>query len=224
MSERPTLLNGYLGSQLGFQELGLATKSHKEAEFETSENEFVIKLVASLPVKITTKVINEATGKESQERVFIQTRGQDISLLVSLDSPGYHKLQIYGLPASEQSKQLPGVFNYLINCTAMPRKSRLFPKQFAKWKEGCALLEPFSLAGDGLSGDVAFRVIVPEAHAVAVTIGESWTHLEPDDRGLWVGRVQGVEQYKGKGLSAVLNANFDEEDESKYFSLLQYSL
>uniref|UniRef100_A0A0B7AIW3 KY-like immunoglobulin-like domain-containing protein n=1 Tax=Arion vulgaris TaxID=1028688 RepID=A0A0B7AIW3_9EUPU len=224
MSERPTLLNGYLGPQPLFSQLGLSTKSHHDAEFETLENEFVIKMKASKAVKITSKVVSESTGGESLERVFIQTRGEDVNLLISLDKLGYHRLQIYALLASDDSKQLPGVFNYLINCKATPRKSRLFPKQFAQWKDGCVLLEPFSLAGDTSKGDVMFRVVIPNAHAVAVTIGDDWTHLKPGDNGIWTGRVTGIEKYKGKGLYAVLNANFREDDETKYSSLLQYTL
>lgn len=224
MSDRPTLVNGYLGPQPLFGQLGLSTKSHPEAEFETSENEFVIKLRATKPVKITSKVVSESTGGESLERVFIQTRGEDVNLLVSLDKPGYYRLQIYALPASDDSKQLPGVFNYLIHCRGTPRKARLFPKQFAQWKDGCILLEPFSLAGDTVKGDVTFRLVIPKAHAVAVTIGDDWTHLEPGDNGIWTGRVNNIEKYKGKGLYAVLNANFSEVDESKYSSLLQYTI
>lgn len=224
MSERPVLQNGYLGPQSLFSQLGLSTKSHHEPEFETSENEFVIKMKASKAVKVIGKVVSEATGAESLERVFIQTRGEDVNLLVSLDKPGYHRLQVYALPASDNSKQLPGVFNYLIHCTSTPRKSRLFPKQFAQWTDGCVLLEPFSLAGDAVKGDVMFRVVIPKAHAVAVTIGDNWTHLEPGDNGIWTGRVTGTEKYKGKGLYAVLNANFSETDETKYSSLLQYAL
>ncbi|CAG5121012.1 unnamed protein product [Candidula unifasciata] len=224
MSERPTLVNGYLGPQPLFSQLGLSTKSHHEAEFETPENEFVIKMRATKPVKITSKVVSEATGGESLERVFIQTRGEDVNLLVSLDKPGYHRLQVYALPASDDNKQLPGVFNYLINCKSTPRKSRLFPKQFAQWKDGCILLEPFSLAGDSVKGDVTFRVVIPKAHAVAVTIGDDWTHLEPKENSIWTGRVTNIEKYKGKGLNAVLNANFNEADETIYSSLLQYTL
>ncbi|CAL1532404.1 unnamed protein product [Lymnaea stagnalis] len=224
MTERPTLQNGYLGAQPLFKEIGLSTKTHPEPEFETSENEFVIKLKASQPVKITSKVVSEVTGAESQERVFIQTRADDINLLISLDKTGYHRLQVYALPSSDSNKQLPGVFNYLIHCTGTPRKSRLFPKQFAQWRDGCVLLEPFSLAGDHVKGDVMFRVVVPQAHAVAVTTGDEWTHLEPGDNGIWTGRVSGIEKYKGKGLHAVLNANFSEDEETKYSSLLQYTL
>ncbi|XP_059154200.1 kyphoscoliosis peptidase-like [Physella acuta] len=224
MTERPVLQNGYLGAQPLFKEIGLSTKTHPEPEFETGENEFVIKFKASQPVKITSKVISEQTGDESLERVFIQTRGEDVNLLVSLDKPGYHRLQIYALPAADASKQLPGVFNYLINCTSTPRKSRMFPKQFAQWSDGCVLLEPFSLAGDHVKGDVMFRVAIPRAHAVAVTIGEEWTHLDPGDNGIWTGRLIGIDNYKGKGLHAVLNANFNEEEETRYSSLLQYTL
>ncbi|KAK0052059.1 kyphoscoliosis peptidase [Biomphalaria pfeifferi] len=224
MDERPTLQNGYLGAQPLFSEFGLLAKSHAEPEFETNENEFVIKLKASQPVKITSKIVSDETLGDSQERVFIQTRGEDVNLLVSLDMPGYHRLQIYALPAADDSKQLPGVFNYLIHCTGTPRKSRLFPKQFAQWKDGCVLLEPFSLAGDHIKGDVVFRLMVPNALAVAVTIEENWFHLDPGDNGIWTGRVNDIERFKGRGLYAVLNANFSEEDETKYSSLLQYTL
>ncbi|KAH9513197.1 hypothetical protein Btru_034358 [Bulinus truncatus] len=216
--------NGYLGAQPLFAELGLSTKTHHEPEFETGENEFVIKLKANQPIKITSKIVCDDGLDESQERVFIQTRGEDVNLLVSLDKPGYHRLQIYALSASDEKKQLPGVFNYLVNCTGTPRKSRLFPKQFAQWRDGCVLLEPFSLAGDHVKGDVLFRVVIPNALAVAITIEENWFHLEPGENGIWAGRVSEIDQFKGKGLHAVLNANFSEDDETKYSSLLQYTL
>lgn len=51
-------------------------------------------------------------------------------------------LQVYGLPFSDPSENLPGVYNYLINCTKTSPNVGAFPKQYGQWKEGCYLYEP----------------------------------------------------------------------------------
>jgi len=50
--------------------------------------------------------------------------------------------QVYALPFSDPSENLPGVYNYLINCANVPAKPIQFPKQYGQWKEGCLLHEP----------------------------------------------------------------------------------
>lgn len=51
-------------------------------------------------------------------------------------------LQVYALPFSDPSENLPGVYNYLINCANVYAKPIQFPKQYGQWKEGCLLHEP----------------------------------------------------------------------------------
>lgn len=224
MAENHPIANGYVGPQVNFSDLGLSTFSHKEAEFEVKENEFIIKLKAAQALKITGKIVNMETNEESRESVFIQAHKDVVNIFVSLPKPGDYKLQLYALSATDQSQQLPNVFTYVIHCLGSPRKCRIFPRQFAQWRDGCALYEPFSLAGDRGKGDVPIRVRIPEALAAAVTIGEEWTHLEPTDDGIWHGIISDIDRFKGKSLCAVLNANFDPDDESRYSSLLEYTL
>lgn len=213
-----------VGPEPNFEEMGLSTTSHHEPEFKIKENEFIIKFKAVHPVKIFGKVIRLETGEASLEHVFIQTHRNLVNVFVSLPNPGDYKLQIYALPVSDPSQQLPNVFTYLIHCVGMPRKCRFFPRQYAQWRDGCALYEPFSLAGERVQGDVPFRVRIPEALAAAVTVQDEWTHLEPADDGIWQGTIIDIDRFKGRSLFAVLNANFDPDDESRYSSLLAYRL
>lgn len=81
-----------------------------------------VKIRTSKPTKVTANLTNCATNEELPQHVFTQTRGQDVSFLVSLPQVGYYKLQIFALLLPDDNKTLPGVYNYLINCT----KVRLF--------------------------------------------------------------------------------------------------
>ena len=66
----------------------------------------------------------------------------ETSFVVNVPSVGFYKLQIYGLPESAKSSELPGVFNYLINCRKLTQAVFPFPKQYAQWKDGCFMREP----------------------------------------------------------------------------------
>ena len=57
-------------------------------------------------------------------------------------SDSLRTLQVYALPFSDPSENLPGVYNYLINCANVHAKPIQFPKQYGQWKEGCFLHEP----------------------------------------------------------------------------------
>lgn len=50
--------------------------------------------------------------------------------------------QIFAQPLDDSSDSLPGVYNYLINCSSVPAPPLPFPKQFSQWKEGCFLITP----------------------------------------------------------------------------------
>jgi len=78
-------------------------------------------------------------------------------------------LQVYALPFSDPSENLPGVYNYLINCANVHAKPIQFPKQYGQWKEGCFLHEPLdghlqqNRASKGLASSfnhVYFKVII----------------------------------------------------------------
>lgn len=90
------------------------------------------------PVKVTGNLIETSTTKDYSNLLFTQTQGDVVSYIIQLPNPGFYKLQIYALPVSDDSKTLPGVFNYLINCTRAPKPVQPFPKQYAQWKEGGA--------------------------------------------------------------------------------------
>lgn len=168
-------------------------------------------------VKVTGNLIQVSTLKECSDGIFTQTQGNVVSFLVQVPDPGYYKLQIYALPVTDESKTLPGVFNYLLNCSNVPKAPRPYPKQYAQWKEGCYLQEPLLISKSELSGGVNFRVTVPNAKAVAVVVKDEWTQLDKKEGDLWEGRVT------GNADKMTLNANFGGE-ELKYSTLLEYTL
>lgn len=142
-----------------------------------------------------------------------------VSIFVSLPETGYYKLQLFALLLPDDSKTLPGVFNYLINCTKVASPAVTYPKQFAQWKEGCYIVEPFSLTGKPDLTKTRFEAFLPNAKQCAVVVDGSWSHLEKSASGLWAGVVN-LEQYKGKDMKVTLNANYGED--KSFSTMLEY--
>lgn len=160
-----------------------------------------------------------AKSEELPQHVFTQTKDDIVSIFVSLPEVGYYKLQIFALLLPDDSKTLPGVFNYLINCTNLSSPVVVYPKQFAQWKEGCYIVEPFSLSGRAQLSNVKFEAYIPKVKSAAVVADGSWTHLTQNATGLWEGVVD-LDQYKGKDTKVTLNANYGED--GKFSTLLEY--
>ncbi|OWF40191.1 uncharacterized protein LOC110464099 [Mizuhopecten yessoensis] len=214
---KPDLPRGYLGAQPKFGEFGLSTHSHKDPDVTLTGNEVEIQFKMDRPVKVTGNLIQVSTLKEHTDNIFTQTQGDVVSFLVQIPEPGFYKLQIYALPVSDESKTLPGVFNYILNCPRISKPVHPFPKQYAQWKEGCYIYEPLVVSKDGLNRGASFRVVVPNAKAVAAVVNEEWTQLDNKGNNLWEGKV------KGSADKMTLNANFGGE-ESKYSTLLEYNM
>ena len=69
---------------------------------------------------MTSQLIYTSAGRSDDMSDYIlqQSRGSSaVSFFIKLPKPGLYKLQMYALPFSDTSENLPGVFNYLINCT-----------------------------------------------------------------------------------------------------------
>ncbi|KAH3856025.1 uncharacterized protein LOC127871145 [Dreissena polymorpha] len=221
MSEKPELPLGYLGAQPKFSDLGLSALSHIEPEIRTNDNQMEIKLKCKDNLKVTHQLINCRTDEEKSEYVFTQTLHGTISFIISLPESGYYKFQIFALPAQDDSKTLPNVYNYLINCVRALQPAFKFPKQYAQWKDGCYLHEPLVLHKDAPLRNVFFKVIIPGANAVAVVADGEWFHLEK--KGNHFEGKANLEPFKGKDTKITLNANCG-SDESKYSTMLEYRL
>ena len=222
MAAKPELPFGYLGPQEKFTEFGLGTQSHTDPEIVAQDNQLEITLKMTNPVKVTCNLIACSNEKETPEYVFTQTLNKTITLVVHFPESGYFKLQIYALPLTDESKTLPGVYNYLVHVKRALNAAYPFPKQYAQWKEGCFLYEPLVLHSGCRLSNVPFKCHIPEANAVAVVVEGEWAHLEKDSSNNWVGKVP-LDQYRNKDVKVTLNANFG-PDETKYSTLLEYHL
>ncbi|XP_071089876.1 uncharacterized protein [Haliotis cracherodii] len=219
--QRPNLPKGYLGPQQKFQPYCLSTLSHNNPEIELEDNELVIKIKAGQPTKVTANLINITTQAQYKDCIFHQTDDETISFTISVPETGFYKFQIYALPASEDSKTLYGVYNYLISCPCASKPVRAFPKQYASWKQGCYLFEPLYIGNDNLA-DVNFKVRIPGAMDVALTVEGQWIHLAQTEPAIWEGNLS-IADYRGRDVKLALNANFG-GDSSKFSTLLDYRL
>lgn len=213
---KPELPRGYLGPQPKFSEFKLSTLSHNDPEITADSNEVEVKFRMGQPVKVTGNLIETSTTKDYSNLLFTQTQGDVVSYIIQLPNPGYYKLQVYALPVNDDSKTLPGVYNYLINCTRAPKPVQPFPKQYAQWKEGCYLYGPLTIAN--ADGTVNFKAVVPKGKQVAVTVNDTWTQLKNSGGDVWEGAVQIV-----KNSRVTLNVNYG-GDETKYSTLLEYNM
>lgn len=219
MAQRPDLPMGYLGHQPKFGELGLSAFSHIEPDIRTNDNQLEIKLKCKDALKVTHQLINCRTDQEVSEYVFTQTLHGVISFIVSLPESGFYKFQLFALPASDDSKSLPNVYNYLIDCVRALHPVFPFPKQYAQWKDGCYLHEPLVLHSQAPLRNVFWKVIIPGANAVAIVADGEWFHLEK--KGNHFEGNTNLEPFKGKDTKVTLNANTG-PDESKYSTMLEY--
>ncbi|XP_005089662.1 uncharacterized protein LOC101849508 [Aplysia californica] len=218
-AERPELPAGYLGSQPKFAELNLQAQSHSSPEFSLDINEVEIKLRSPKPVKVTTNLISAKDDKEHSEFVFTQTKDGVLSFVITFPESGFYKFQIFALEATDDSKSLPNVFNYLINVQEALKAAYPFPKQYAQWKDGCYLYSPIVLNAKTSLAKVDFKVFVPNAKAVAVVAAGEWFHLAKKGDN-WEGQAS-LSKHRGKDVKVTLNSNYG-GDETKYATLLEY--
>jgi len=183
---------------------------------------------------MTSQLVYVSGGRadDCTDYVLQQSRGTTaVTFHLKIPKPGLYKLQVYGLPFSDPSENLPGVYNYLINCTNTISDVGQFPKQYGQWKEGCYLHEPLDgnlqpnrkLKGSSSSPNhVYFKVDVPKANSVAVVVGEDWTQLEVKSGTAWEGEIN-LEKRWGNESKVALCANFGSVKAS-YSTLLEYSM
>lgn len=221
MSQKPDLPLGYLGPQAKFSELGLSTFSHAEPEIRINDNQLEIKIKCKDPVKVTHQLIDCRTEKDLSEFVFTQTLHGVVSFIINLPESDFYKFQIFALPVNDDSKSLPNVYNYLINCVRALHPVFPFPKQYAQWKDGCYLHEPLVLHREAQLRNVFWKVIIPNANAVAVVAEGEWFQLEKKGNH-WEGNSN-LEQFKNKDAKITVNANFGSDD-SKFSTMLEYRL
>ena len=223
MSDKPFLPPGYLGAQQKFAQLGLSTMSHNNPEITTEENDLEIKLQTTQPLKVTSNLINAKTNETTKEHIFQQLDNNVVSFHITLPDKGYFRFQIFALPTTDDNKQLPGVFNYLIFCHRFTKPCHPFPKQYAPWLAGGFLYEPLYLTRDTDLSRVHFKVKVPQAESVAVTLEGDWQHLQRSNHDIWQGNVSLERAKANLNAKVSLNANYG-GDQSKYAVLLDYTL
>ena len=220
MPTRPDLPKGYLGPQPKFSELGLSMFSHVEPDFSIDKNSLEIKIKFTDKVKVTHQLIRCSDEKDLSEFVFTQTLNNLITFIISLPCSDYYKFQIFALPADDDSKSLPNVLNYLINCEKALHPCFPYPKQYAQWKDGCYLKSPICLHEDMELVDVPFDVTIPGANGVAVVADGEWFHCNKKGNH-WEGNFN-LNKFKGKKIT--LNANLVPSDDTKYSTMLEYKV
>ncbi|XP_050399570.1 hillarin isoform X2 [Patella vulgata] len=232
----PKLPPGYLGPQSKFTEFGLSTASHHDPIIHLDTNTVTIQIRSEAPLRVTGNLLavqDDSSEVEHPEFIFAHTMGSLITFIVNLPHTGFYKLQLYACPVNDSSQQLPGVYNYLINCREVKQAVFPFPKQYAQWKEGCFMYEPGVIASttgpngqkisrDRLPPQVNFRLMIPKADAVAVVAGDDWTHLEKLQGNEWGGVID-VEKHYGKNTKITVNANYG-GDKTSYATLLEYTV
>lgn len=168
---------------------------------------------------MTSSLLQAKDDKDVSEYVFTQTKEGVLAFVLMFPESGYYKFQIFALEASDQSKSLPNVYNYLIHVKDALRAAYPFPKQYAQWKDGCYLYSPLVMNAKTSLAKVEFKVYVPNAKAVAVVAAGEWFHLNKHGDN-WEGTA-GLSKHRGKDVKVTLNANFG-GDETKYATLLEY--
>lgn len=221
--KKPELPEGYLGAQEKWKEMNLHTMSHPDPEITARDNHLLIKIEAKSHIKFTHQLINCRTDQDCTKYVFAQMKEGVLHMHVHMPESDWYKLQIYALPMADQSKSLPNVYNYLINCVRAIQAVYPFPKQYAQWKDGCFLTEPLVLHSNSKLTNINWQVYVPKANAVAVVADGEWFHFENRGGPVWTAKFS-LDKYRNKNTKVTLSANFQGAEESKYSTLLEYLL
>lgn len=218
---RPEVPDGYLGQQPKFADVGLELVSHPEAEFAiATDNEVEIKIRSPVPLKSTFNLIQCRTEKEFPEYVFTQTQGNVISFVISFPEHGWYKFQVFATPTTDESKSLPNVFNYLIDCKRALKAVYPFPKQYAPWRSGCYLYTPLVLNSSSRLHSVNFKALVPNANQVAIVAAGEWFQLKKTSGDIFEGTAS-LDKHRNKNVKITLNACFGDDD-TKFATLLEY--
>lgn len=216
----PKLYAGYLGAKPKFNDYGLNTLSHHIPVIHLEANTVKIQVSVAQDIRVDADLIEVESDRKLPEFVFTQTKDSVVSFIVNCPSIGFYKLQLYAIPVHDPSQQLPGVYNYLINCQRKTENVYPFPMQYTKWKEGCYLWEPLVVHKEIGKPTVNFHVKIPRAEDVAVVVNQKWTHLQSSQPEIWQGEVN-LAPYYGEGVKVTVNANFG-GDKTSYSRLLEY--
>ncbi|GAA33255.2 kyphoscoliosis peptidase [Clonorchis sinensis] len=228
----PTIPPAYLGPMPRFDSMGLSTVSHPDPFIQANTGELCIQLNQNpdIPVRMMAQLIHAShdVSEDCSQQILQQMRDNQVYFVVRFPHPGFFKFQIYALPYSEPGESLPGVFNYLLEATQVHRNRSgqvmCFPQQFSQWKEGCYLHSPLDgiLSPSAQPSDVIpFKLTVPKAIAVAVVVGDEWTHLNKvGDR--WEGQVS-LKQHWGREHQLAVCANYNTGN-GNYGTILEYQV
>ena len=229
----PQLPPGYLGPQPTFSTIGLQTVSHPDPFITTESGDIQVTFQMQSPLRMTSQLsyVSGNANEDLTDYILQQGQGNKIIFVLKLPKAGMYKYQVFGLPYSDTSESLPGVYNYLINCTNSYSTLIAFPKQYGQWKEGCYLFEPLdgqltpnrpTKGSASTYQNIYFKISVPQAKEVAVVIGEDWTHLNQKQPGVYEGEVD-MEKHWGKETKGAVCANYGNVKAS-YSTLLEYSI
>ena len=228
----PALPPGYLGPQPSFRKLGLTAGSHCDPFIQLDSGDLQVTFTMEQPLRMTSQLIYVSEGKSEDFTDYILQQGREntVIFVIKLPKMGLYKFQIYGLPYSDTSESLPGVYNYLVNCHQTQASLVPFPKQYGQWKEGCFLHEPLdgqlspNRQNKGSASTyqaIYWKLEVSKANSVAVVIGEDWTQLEKKGN-VWESEVN-MEKNWGQETKAAICANYGTVKAS-YSTLLEYSM
>lgn len=218
----PKLPSGFLGPQPMLVKYEITAASHPDQVIHTDHNNIEIIFKTLEGMRFTASLAEAETSRDCSENVFIQSDDTEVKLLVSLPRTGFFILCVHGNPFTDNSHQIPGLYNYLIYCKTVNQEVIEYPKQFGYWKEGCYMWKPMSIK-PGLNGEfVPFAVRVPRATTVAVVVNKDWTPLVlSEESGIWEGSVQiNCNEPSNK---AVLVASYG-GDQLRFATLLEYIL
>jgi len=222
----PPLPPGYLGPQPMYAQVGLSAASHADPYVQLEGSNLEMSFTISQPLRMTSQLVYVSKGQQEDLSDYIlqQARDQQVYFQMRLPKTGLYKFQIYALPYSDTSDNLPGVFNYLLNChqAATPMA---YPKQYGQWKEGCYLYFPQEgTISRSVGPQVPFKVAVSKANSVAVVIGEEWTQLDQKAgvESPWEGVIP-LAVHWGKESKLAVCANYGSVKAS-YSTLLEYNI
>ncbi|KAJ8317703.1 hypothetical protein KUTeg_005607 [Tegillarca granosa] len=216
----PKLPSGFLGPQPMLVKYGVTALSHPDPVIHLETNTVEIQFKTSQGMRFTTNMTMLDGQRDCSEYVFIQSEDLGVRIVITLPKIGFYALCVHGNPFEDNSQQIPGLYNYLINCNKMEVDAVPYPKQYGFWKEGCYMLEPMAICPALDNFQVPFQVKVPKATTVAVVVNKDWSPLILNDFGIWEGKID-IDTSQNS-TKIVLVACYGEDD--RFSTLLEYNI
>jgi hypothetical protein len=122
------------GPSPAFDELGLRLISHRDATIDLTENQIIIEIGLSEPLKMSYHFLRQP-DEDCKDKIVMKDKGDRVKFGISVNKPGSYLLAIYARKKKNSDSNMANVYNYLLRYSppddkenSMKKKGKFFKK------------------------------------------------------------------------------------------------